>query len=70
MKLLRTIALDPSDTFVFDPPAESGEWAASGAFRFWHDDPANLAGKARDAFRSGFVGCSPGAGPRWCRLSR
>ena len=42
MKLLRTIALDPSDTFVFDPPAEPGEWAVSGAFRFWNDDPAKL----------------------------
>ena len=32
MKLLRTIRLDPSDTFIFDPPAEPGEWAVSGAF--------------------------------------
>jgi len=56
MKLLRTIALDPSDTFVFDPPAEPGEWAVSGAFRFWNDDPAKLEGKARSAFRAGFLG--------------
>jgi hypothetical protein len=56
MKLLRTIALDPSDTFVFDPPAERGEWAVSGAFRFWNEDPAKLEGKARSAFRSGFLG--------------
>jgi hypothetical protein len=56
MKLLRTIALDPSDTFVFDPPAEPGDWAVSGAFRFWGDDPAELEGKARLAFRSGFLG--------------
>jgi len=56
MKLLRTIALDPSDTFVFDPPAEPGEWAVSGAFRFWNEDPAKLEGKARSAFRSGFLG--------------
>jgi hypothetical protein len=56
MKLLRTIALDPSDTFVFDPPAEPGEWAVSGAFRFWNDDPAKLEGKARLAFRGGFLG--------------
>ncbi len=56
MKLLRTIRLDPSDTFVFDPPAEPGEWAVSGAFVFWNDDPARLEGKARTAFRSGFLG--------------
>jgi Family of unknown function (DUF6505) len=56
MKLLRTIALDPSDTFVFDTPAEPGEWAVSGAFRFWTDDPKKLEGKARSAFRSGFLG--------------
>jgi hypothetical protein len=56
VKLLRTIALDPSDTFVFDPPAEPGEWAVSGAFRFWGDDPGKLEGKARSAFRNGFLG--------------
>jgi len=56
MKLLRTIRLDASDTFVFDPPAEPGEWAVSGAFVFWGDDPAALEGKARTAFRSGFLG--------------
>ena len=56
MKLLRTIALDPSDTFVFDAAAEPGEWAVSGAFRFCDQDPAKLAGKARASFRSGFLG--------------
>jgi len=56
MKLLRTIRLDPSDTFVFEPPAEPGEWAVSGAFAFWHRDPQSLQGKARSAFRSGFLG--------------
>jgi hypothetical protein len=56
MKLLRTIRLDASDTFVFDPPAEPGEWAVSGAFVFWGGDPATLEGKARTAFRSGFLG--------------
>ena len=35
MKLLRTIRLDPSDTFVFEMPAEPGEWAVSGAFEYW-----------------------------------
>jgi len=56
MKLLRTIRLDASDTFVFDPPAEPGEWAVSGAFAFWGGDPSALEGKARTAFRSGFLG--------------
>jgi len=56
MKLLRTIRLDASDTFVFDPPAEPGEWAVSGAFAFWSGDPTALEGKARTAFRSGFLG--------------
>lgn len=56
MKLLRTIRLDPSDTFVFDNPAEPGEWAVSGAFEYWDRDLAALAGKERVAFRSGFLG--------------
>ena len=56
MKLLRTIALDPSDTFVFDVSAEPGDWAVSGAFRFCDRDPAKLSGKDRSAFRSGFLG--------------
>ena len=56
MRLLRTIALDPSDTFVFDAAAVSGEWAVSGAFRFCDLDPARLSGKARAAFRGGFLG--------------
>lgn len=55
MKLLRTIRLDPSDTFVFEQAAEPGEWAVSGAFAFWHRDPAALQGKARSAFRGGFL---------------
>ncbi len=56
MKLLRTIRLDPSDTFVFEQAAEPGEWAVSGAFVFWNMDPAVLEGKARSAFRGGFLG--------------
>jgi hypothetical protein len=56
MKLLRTIRLDASDTFIFDPPAEPGDWAVSGAFVFWHRDPAAFEGKTRTAFRSGFLG--------------
>jgi hypothetical protein len=56
VKLLRTIRLDPSDTFVFERAAEPGEWAVSGAFAFAHLDVTKLEGKARAAFRSGFLG--------------
>jgi hypothetical protein len=56
MKLLRTIRLDPSDTFVFEQAAEPGEWAVSGTFVFWDVTPDDLAGKARAAFRGGFLG--------------
>ena len=58
MKLLRTIQLDTSDSFVFEKPAEPGEWAVSGAFAFVRSGPANLQGKARTAFRAGFLGLS------------
>jgi uncharacterized protein DUF6505 len=56
IKLLRTIQLDPSDTFVFEKAAAPGEWAVSGAFVFWQDDIISLEGKGRAAFRSGFLG--------------
>jgi hypothetical protein len=56
LKLPRTIRLDPSDTFVFESAAEPGEWAVTGTFIFVDSDPAALAGKARTAFRSGFLG--------------
>jgi hypothetical protein len=56
VKLLRTIRLDHSDTFVFERAAAPGEWAVSGAFAFAHVDVGALTGKARAAFRSGFLG--------------
>jgi hypothetical protein len=56
VKLLRTIQLDASDSFIFEMAAEPGEWAVSGAFAFARDEPANLRGKARSAFRAGFLG--------------
>ncbi len=56
MKLLRTIRLDPSDTFVFEKAAEPGEWAVPGSFVFWNRDPSALEGKARSAFRAGILG--------------
>jgi hypothetical protein len=58
MKLLRTIRLDPSDTFIFPAAAEPGEWAVPGAFVFFGADLAALVGKERSAFRSGFLGLS------------
>jgi hypothetical protein len=56
VKLLRTIRLDPSDTFVFATAAEPGEWAVTGGFMFADHDPAALEGKVRAAFRAGFLG--------------
>jgi hypothetical protein len=56
VKLLRTIRLDPSDTFVFERAAEPGEWAVPGGFAFATMDVARLDGKKRAAFRSGFLG--------------
>jgi hypothetical protein len=54
--MLRTIRLDPSDTIVFERAAEPGEPAVVGGFVFWDADPETLAGKARQAFRAGFLG--------------
>lgn len=56
MKLLRTIRLDVSDTFVFAKAAEPGEWAVPGTFVFWDADMSAMQGKERTAFRSGFLG--------------
>lgn len=56
--LPRTLRLDPSDSVIFDPAAEPGEWAVPGAFEFWDEDPAGMAGKRRQAFRGGFLGLS------------
>ncbi|MGL4242449.1 MAG: DUF6505 family protein [Beijerinckiaceae bacterium] len=55
-KLLRTIRLDVSDTFAFDRAAEPGEWAVPGSFMYLGEDVAALSGKARVAFRSGWLG--------------
>jgi len=43
---------------VFETAAAPGEWAVSGAFVFWGSEPTALEGKARTAFRSGFLGVS------------
>lgn len=55
-RLPRTVRLDPSDTLIFDPAAEAGEWAVPGGFEFWDEDPAAMPGKRRQAFRGGFLG--------------
>ena len=56
MKLLRTIRLDPSDTFVFESAADPGEWAVPGGFAFAAMDVTAFEGRKRAAFRSGFLG--------------
>lgn len=58
IKLLRTIRLDASDSFIFDPPANAGEWAVPGGFMFLDVDPAALQGRQKQAFRAGFLGLS------------
>ena len=55
-KLLRTIRLDASDTFVYERAAAPAEWAVAGGFMFWDRDPATLTGRDRQAFRAGFLG--------------
>src|SRR5947209_19736988 len=66
IRLPRTIRLDPSDTFVFAHAAEPGEWAGTGSFLVWDTDSASLAGRARAAFPSGFLGVRS---PRFSSLS-
>jgi hypothetical protein len=56
VKLLRTIRLDLSDTFIFPSAAEPGEWAISAAFAFADVEPTKLEGKELAAFRGGFLG--------------
>lgn len=56
MKLLRTIRLDPSDSFIFPKAAPPGEWAISGGFVFADAELAALEGKELAAFRGGFLG--------------
>lgn len=57
-KLLRTIRLDASDTFVFARAAAPAEWAIPGGFMFWDRSPRGLTGRDKQAFRAGFLGLS------------
>jgi Family of unknown function (DUF6505) len=52
----RTLRLDNSDDKVFARAAASGEWAVPGGFAFADATPDSLTGKARQAFRNGFLG--------------
>jgi hypothetical protein len=55
-RLLRTIRLDVSDSFVFARAAEAGEWAVPGSFLFMDAEPDAMGPKERAALRSGFLG--------------
>jgi hypothetical protein len=55
MKMLKTIRLDASDTFIFPQTAEN-EIAVIGTFLFWDKEMATLTNKEKQAFRAGFVG--------------
>jgi hypothetical protein len=52
----RVIRLDDSDLNVFEPAADIGEWAISGAFAFSDWTEADLTGKQRQAFANGWLG--------------
>jgi hypothetical protein len=56
IRLPRTIQLDRSDTVIFAPVAQPGEWAVSGTFMFAGRDPETLDRKEKIALRSGFLG--------------
>ena len=56
MHFPRVIQLDDSDQRIYQPPARPGEWAVPGAFAFLGAEPERLEGKAREAFRHGFLG--------------
>ncbi|MBP7064385.1 DUF6505 family protein [Ferrovibrio sp.] len=55
-KLPRCIQLDATDSRIFDPCAQPGEWAVPGAFMFADIAPEAIAGKTRQAFANGFLG--------------
>jgi len=55
-RLLRIVRLDDSDTQVYEPCAEAGEWAVPGSFYFWDLRAEDLGGKRRQAFSHGFLG--------------
>ena len=56
MLFARVIRLDDSDTNIFDPAAEPGEWAIPGTFEFANWTEADLDGVAKIAFTSSWLG--------------
>ena len=56
MRFPRVIRLDASDAQIFSPAAESGEWALTGSFAFFGVEGAQLEGKEKIAFASGWLG--------------
>lgn len=56
MMFARVIRLDDSDTNVFDPAAEPGEWAIPGTFEFANWTEAELDGVAKLAFENSWLG--------------
>jgi hypothetical protein len=56
LRFPKTIRFDASDERVFETAAAADEWAVSGAFAFADADPASVAGKAKQAFTSAFLG--------------
>lgn len=58
MKFLRVARLDDTDERVYTRAAQVGELAVPGtfAFTFSDEDPAQLEGKERQAFRHAFLG--------------
>jgi hypothetical protein len=56
MRFPRTMRLDNSDEQVFALAAAAGEWAVPGGFAFADATPESLTGKAKQAFRNGFLG--------------
>ncbi|MCG8355423.1 MAG: DUF6505 family protein [Kiloniellales bacterium] len=56
MRFPRTIRLDSSDPQVFEKAADPGEPAVPGGFAFADVEPAQLTGKRRLAFASGWLG--------------
>ncbi len=56
MNFARVIRLDGSDVEVYREAAEAGEWAIPGTFAFsnWSED--DLAGKAGEEFKHGWLG--------------
>ena len=56
MYLLQTIRFDDSDEHTYLAAARGGEWAIPGGFVFADRAEADLQGKERQAFLSGFLG--------------